>query len=145
MRRLLLSAVAASLAFGAVAASAQPYYGRYDRHDYYRDRDRDRGARSYGGRWREGQVYPYYRYRNRMIGDWRRYHLPPPRPGYAYYYDDDGDIVMAALASGIIGMVIGGALANGGGYGYPQPAYPQPAYPYGYPQSAYPYGYPYPY
>ena len=136
MRRLLLSAVAASLAFGAVAASAQPYYGRYDRHDYYRDRDRDRGYRSYGGRWREGQVYPYYRYRNRMIGDWRRYHLPPPRPGYAYYYDDNGDVVMAALASGIIGLVIGGALANGNNYNnYPPPAY---GYPYGY---GAPYGY----
>jgi hypothetical protein len=139
MRRLLLSAVAASLAFGAVAASAQPYYGRYDRNDYYRERDR--GYRSYGGRWREGQVYPYYRYSNRMIGDWRRYHLPPPRPGYAYYYDDNGDVVMAALASGIIGLVIGGALANGNNYNYPPPAY---GYPYGYSAPySYDYGYPY--
>ena len=46
------------------------------------------------------------------IDNWQAYNLPPPRPGYAYYYDPSGDVVMAAIASGIIGLVIGGALAG---------------------------------
>jgi len=48
---------------------------------------------------------------------------------------------MAALASGIIGMVLGNALADQGQpYGYAQPyGYSQPAYPYA--QPAYPYPY----
>ena len=123
----------------AGVAAAQPGYpGAYDRdHDRDRDRDGDRrhdawdqdaaryrdqygyhyyggpyGYDGYQGRWREGRRYPYYRYRGNRIEDWQAYHLPPPRPGYAYYYDPSGDVVMAAIASGIIGMVIGGALAS---------------------------------
>lgn len=149
MKKFLLAAVAAASGLTSVSALAQPYYGSrggyysrdYDRDRDYRDHDyRDRDYRNgdyrrygYNGRWREGQVYPYYRYRNHMLRDWRAYHLPPPRPGYAYYYDDNGDVVMAALASGIIGLVIGNALANQNN-DYQQP--------YGYGS---PYGYPYPY
>ena len=47
-----------------------------------------------------------------MIEDWRAYRLPPPRPGYRYYRDDNGDIVMAAVASGVIGLILGSALSN---------------------------------
>lgn len=45
-----------------------------------------------------------------MIEDYRVYRLAPPRAGYRYYRDDDSDIVMAAIASGVIGLIIGSQL-----------------------------------
>src|SRR5262245_40477919 len=80
-------------------------YDRYDsrRGDYGRYDDR-RGSWRGSHRWRQGQVYPYWRDRGYYISDYRYYRLPPPRPGYRYYRSDNGDIVMAAIASGVIGM-----------------------------------------
>lgn len=72
------------------------------------------GYDGYRGDWRTGQRYPYWRDNRYYIRDWRAYDLPPPRPGYRYYRDRNGDIVMAAVATGIIGLIIGGALADGG-------------------------------
>jgi Ni/Co efflux regulator RcnB len=94
--------------------------GRPDQYDRY-DRRGDRHFRYYGGsygyqgyrgRWRTGQRYPYYRSRQYIISDYRAYNLPPPRAGYRYYRDDNGDVVMAAIASGVIGLIIGGALSD---------------------------------
>jgi Ni/Co efflux regulator RcnB len=119
------------------AASAQPYRGgqNYGRsYDQHRDWNR-------GGQWRQGQDYSGYARRDRMISDWRAYNLPAPRAGYGYYRDDNGDVVMAALASGLIGLVIGGALADHGNYGYAQPTYQQPYYGYGDGYGYQPYGY----
>lgn len=76
-------------------------------HRYYGGRY---GYHGYRGHWRTGQRYPYWRENRYVIEDWRAYHLPPPRPGYRYYRDDNGDIVMAAIASGVIGLIIGSAL-----------------------------------
>ena len=42
----------------------------------------------------------------------QRAKLPPPRPGYRYYRDDNGDIVMAAIASGVIGLILGSQMGN---------------------------------
>lgn len=94
-------------------------YDRYDNrrghgHAWGRDgyRGYGYGYRGHGG-WRQGQVYPYhYRQPGYVIHDWRRYDLGPPRPGYRYYRSDNGDVVMAAIASGLIGLVIGGALSD---------------------------------
>lgn len=107
---------------------------RHDRHDRYDRGDRrgranwdrwyrhDRwahGHRYYGGKhgyngyrghWRAGQRYPYWRDNAYVISDYRAYRLPPPRAGYRYYRDDNGDIVMAAIASGVIGLIIGSQL-----------------------------------
>ena len=94
--------------------------GRPDQYDR-RDRRSDRGYRYYGGsygydgyrgQWRTGNRYPYYNNSRYYISDYRAYRLPPPRPGYRYYRSDNGDIVMAAIASGVIGLIIGGALAD---------------------------------
>ena len=49
------------------------------------------------------------------ISDYRSYRLPPPRPGYRYYRSDNGDIVMAAIASGLIGAIIGSAIDDNDG------------------------------
>jgi len=96
---------------------------RDDRRDWREHRHNDQRWRYYGGSygydgyrgaWRSGQRYPYWRDNRYYIRDWRAYDLPPPRPGYRYYRDRNGDIVMAAVATGIIGLIIGGALADGG-------------------------------
>jgi Ni/Co efflux regulator RcnB len=112
--------------------------GRSDAREWNRDRDRDgrpdqydrnddrrggggeyRYGRSnydpsaYGHRsYRQGERYPHYNQRSYVIDDYRSYNLPRPRSGYRYYRSDNGDVVMVAIASGIIGMVIGGALSN---------------------------------
>ncbi|CAN7263104.1 RcnB family protein [Phenylobacterium sp. LjRoot225] len=85
---------------------------RHDRwsrgdHRYYGGRY---GYNGYRGHWRSGERYPYWRENRYVISDYRAYRLPPPRPGYRYYRDDNGDIVMVAIASGIIGMIIGSSL-----------------------------------
>lgn len=98
--------------------------GRPDQYDRYDNRrgGYDRGGhdryaydRSYRGRhsaWREGQRYPYYGRSGYVISDYRAYRLPPPRPGYRYYRGDNGDVVMVAIASGLIGAIIGNALSD---------------------------------
>jgi Ni/Co efflux regulator RcnB len=127
---MLIAALAATTAAtGAMSggvAAAQSYDHRYDRQQYDQNHNDHHwryyggryGYEGYSGRWRTGQRYPYWRDQRYMINDWRAYHLPPPQPGYAYYGDPNGDIVMAALASGVIGLIVGGALADHGHYHY---------------------------
>lgn len=116
--------------------------------------------RGYSNQYRVGQRYPYYNQSQYVVRDYRSYRLPPPRSGYQYYRNDNGDIVMAAIASGIIGLIIGSTLNNNNnnnngyydqgygyntsyngnynqGYGYqpapaPRPYYPPPRPYYGY-------------
>lgn len=124
----------------AVPASAQwrdsDRDGRSDRREWNRDRDRDgrpdqwdrrdnrrdryrwhRYGRQYGydgyrGHWREGQRFRHWNDRRYYVDDWGAYHLPPPRRGYRYYRDDNGDIIMAAIGSGIIGLILGSQLGR---------------------------------
>ncbi|MCW6528858.1 MULTISPECIES: RcnB family protein [Sphingomonas] len=70
------------------------------------------GYNGYRGRWRTGQRFTYWNDNRYYVNDWRRYNLPPPRPGYRYYRDDNGDIVMAAIASGVIGLILGSQMGN---------------------------------
>lgn len=103
--------------------------GRPDQYDRYDDR-RGRGH-AYGhdnrghGRWRQGQVYSYRGQREYIVSDYRAYRLAPPRPGYRYYRGDNGDILMVAIASGLIGAVIAGAMNDNdrGGRYYDSPRY----------------------
>lgn len=141
MKKIFLGAAAVAMTLIGGAASAQSYGGyygrdsgnysrgydhdwqggRHDRSDNWRDRYQGHHGRdSYRGqgRWRQGQVYPYYRQRDYMINDYRAYNLPPPRYGYRYYRSDNGDVVMAAIASGIIGVIIGNALSDNDGRNY---------------------------
>ena len=121
---LLLS----SISFATIA-QAQPYPGQYDQRDHRDQRDQNRdhndrgeqrwhnyggqyGYNGYHGRWRTGQRYSHYRDDRYAIRDYRSYNLPPPRPGYRYYRDDSGDIVMVAITSGIIGLILGSALSG---------------------------------
>jgi Ni/Co efflux regulator RcnB len=96
---------------------------QWDRHDNRRDRNNrsqhrwrnyggSYGYNGYHGRWRTGQRFNHWNDRRYYVDDWRAYNLPPPRRGYRYYRDDSGDIVMAAIGSGIIGLILGSALSD---------------------------------
>lgn len=95
------------------------HHDRQDRRDHRRwERERARGYwggrpyyDSYGG-YRTGQVYRYYGNSRYVISDYHRYGLPAPRPGYRYYRDDNGNVIMAAIAGGVIGLILGGALSH---------------------------------
>ena len=137
MKKALLVAAAAAMTLASFAASAQPYSGRggpygdrdrdgrpnYAERGYDRDRDgrpdnRDRYDNRYEGRghhygqrrWARGQRYDNYRNRSYIVNDYRRYGWAPPPRGYSYYRTDNGDVVMAALATGIIASIIAGGL-----------------------------------
>lgn len=136
MKKALLIAAAAAMTFASVAASAQPYSGRggpygdrdrdgrpnYAERGWDRDRDgrpdhrdrydnrRDRGHHYGHRRWARGDRYDYYRNRSYIVSDYGRYGWRAPPRGYAYYRTDNGDVVMAALATGIIASIIAGGL-----------------------------------
>lgn len=56
--------------------------------------------------WRRGQRLPqYYRDRFRTV-DYRREHLRAPPRGYRYVEDDRGDMLLVAIATGVILSVI---------------------------------------
>ncbi|MBW8753655.1 MAG: RcnB family protein [Sphingomonadales bacterium] len=127
-----LSGAMAGLTALACVATAMPAAAQ----DRWRDRDRDGrpdqvdrhdnrggqyrwhtyggryGYNGYRGRWREGQRFDRWNNSRYYINDWRAYNLPPPRRGYRYYRDDNGDIVMAAVGSGIIGLILGSQLGR---------------------------------
>jgi len=58
------------------------------------------------GRFRRGQFLPPAE-RGYVVGDYYRYHLRRPPPGY-YWYRSGGDFVLAAIASGLIFEVVAG-------------------------------------
>ena len=159
MKRVLIAATAVLTAFGATAASAQSYdrrefrqerredrrERREDRREYRQDRREDR--REYR-QWQRGQYLPtQYRSGSYVISDYGRYGLAQPSRGYQYVRNGD-NVLLTAIASGLIGAVIGHVLTKQSqSYGYSQQpyGYGQPAYgqPYGYGQPSYGYGAPY--
>jgi len=126
LKKSLLVAATAAMLFTGAAASAQPYGGpqgdrdRDGRPNYVeagRDRDRDgrpddrdrydnRRDHRGGHRWQRGQRFDHYRSRSYIVSDYRRHGWRAPPRGYAYYRTDNGDVVLAALATGIIASVI---------------------------------------
>lgn len=129
MKKTILIAAAAVMTMTGFAASAQPWHGRdgrgyaerYDRYGRWDDRRGgrwdnrgprfdDRGAYWGQSRWRQGQRFDGWRNRGYIVNDYRRYGWAPPPRGYAYYRADNGDVLMAALATGIIASVIAGGL-----------------------------------
>lgn len=53
-------------------------------------------------RWYRGAVLPYDYRRSWYVSDYGRYGWSRPPRGYGYYRTDTGDIVLAALATGVI-------------------------------------------
>jgi Ni/Co efflux regulator RcnB len=113
----ILSGGLAGLAAVACVLSATPAAAQ----NHWRDRGPNRGNAAphrwhtfggrygyngYHGRWRTGQRFTNWNNRRYYIDDWRTYDLPPPRRGYRYYRDDNGDIVLAAIGTGIIASIL---------------------------------------
>lgn len=125
-KTLVLGAAAAAMSLTAFAASAQTYRGghnpnysgSYSRSYDHRDNDR------HDNRGWNNRSYAYNGY-NR---------------GYAYdrrYYDNRDNSAGAALLGGVVGLMLGTALADHGSsyqqpYGYSSYGYQQPYYGYGY-------------
>jgi len=115
MKRLA-AALAAGLTFGASVASAHPHP-----HGYwvYKDRHWPVYREVYvpppgwmKRRWIVGERLPppYYAPRY-VIVDWRARHLPPPPRGY-HWVRVDNDVVLAAIATGLIAEVIRNVYAD---------------------------------
>ncbi|NBW06738.1 MAG: hypothetical protein EBR82_01790 [Caulobacteraceae bacterium] len=71
-----------------------------DERRYYRDQRQD--YRQDQRRYYRGATLPYQYRSNWYIRDYNRYGYAPPPRGYGYYRTDTGDIVLAALATGVI-------------------------------------------
>lgn len=111
MRRALLCLAAAAMTLSAGVAAAQPrgdrdhdgVPNRYDHHD-------NRGGPHH---WRKGErLDPRFHSRGYVVNDWHRHGWRAPPRGYAYYRTDSGDVVLAAVASGVVASVIANALAH---------------------------------
>jgi len=95
--------------------------GRYTQRERYNDyrrgqRDQWRDQREYRHyprgnaygyyqqprRWHRGAVIPHDYRRSWYVNDYRRHGWGAPPRGYGYYRTDTGDIVIAALATGVI-------------------------------------------
>lgn len=121
-KMLTLGAVALATLAAPLAAEAQSWRGdrdrdgRYERwerredrqdrreyRDYRRWEDRrDREQRRYERRYYRGATLPYQYRNNWYIRDYHRYGYRTPPRGYGYYRTDTGDVVLAALATGVI-------------------------------------------
>lgn len=95
------------------------YKNKHAKHQWRDQRGRDwqyygsnYGYNGYDGQWRTGQRFSQYQNRSYMVNDYGNYGLPAPRQGYRYYRDNNGDIVMATIAGGIIGLIIGSAIGR---------------------------------
>lgn len=77
---------------------------RRGQRDQWRDRyDRPPYGHAYGyRRWHRGAVIPYDYRRSWYVDDYRRHGWRAPPRGYGYYRTDTGDIVVAAIATGVI-------------------------------------------
>lgn len=120
-----LAAATLAMTAAPIAASAQSRHGgdrdhrryehndrrgdyRHDRRDdrrgdyRYDRRDDRRGDYRNAHRYYRGATLPRQYRSNWYIRDYNRYGYAPPPRGYGYYRTDTGDIVVAALATGVI-------------------------------------------
>jgi len=120
-----LAAATLAMTAAPMAASAQSRHGgdrdhrryehndrrgdyRHDRRDdrrgdyRYDRRDDRRGDYRNARRYYRGATLPRQYRSNWYIRDYNRYGYAPPPRGYGYYRTDTGDIVVAALATGVI-------------------------------------------
>jgi len=84
-----------------------PGYGQWARRSQHRyHAGRYQAPRGYYARtWRRGEYLPpVYRGRGYYV-DYRAYRLPPPPRGYGYYRHGD-DVILTAIATGLIASVV---------------------------------------
>ncbi|RZJ26734.1 MAG: hypothetical protein EON85_06760, partial [Brevundimonas sp.] len=77
--------------------------GRYTNRERYNDQRRyERDQRRDYRRWQRGAVVPREYRRSWYVNDYRRYGYSAPPRGYGYYRTDTGDVVLAAIATGVV-------------------------------------------
>ena len=121
--KAILKTLALALALVTVTVAAPALARDHDR-DHGRhghDRDRDGRDRHYHGNghwdngrrgpppWARGHDYRSYGYRDVHVvpaGEYVRYRLYAPRPGYRWVRDDSGSFLLVAAATGIIADLI---------------------------------------
>jgi Ni/Co efflux regulator RcnB len=100
---------------GQAPQYTQPRYSQRSYAPQYRQRDYARHyyaapqyhARSYAPHYYRGGYLPYeYRAHRYWVNDWRARHLAPPPYGYQWVETDGGDVVLVALATGIIASIL---------------------------------------
>jgi Ni/Co efflux regulator RcnB len=101
-------------------------------------------ARTWGGYgYRDGYRGGYVAYahpHHYRAYDWRARHLAAPPHGYGWVEDDSGDVLLMALATGLIAnAIVNSAAQPAPYYQAPPPYYQQPAQPQYYPSPDYPY------
>ncbi|MES1200302.1 MAG: RcnB family protein [Pseudomonadota bacterium] len=118
MKQLLLATIAMALVVGPTAALADPpnwddhsNNGYYTGHTWHYGTPSAATQRRHDYRadfrpWRQGQrLPPSWRGRYQEV-DWRSEHLHAPRHGYHYVRDDTGNILLVAVATGLIASII---------------------------------------
>jgi Ni/Co efflux regulator RcnB len=115
MKRLALVTAALLTAAAPLAATAPAFadpgrghYERNDRHDYREHRDDRRVVVVKKNIWHKGDRI---RYNDRRFGevDYRAYRYNAPPRGYHYVRDNNtGEILLAAIATGVIASIIFG-------------------------------------
>ena len=116
MKRLSTTALAALMlagSLGAAPAYAQNWDGnRYNGYTengrwHYGPPPRGRHVNMGWHAWRRGERLPtYYRSRYVVVNDYSRYHVRRPPRGYHYVRDDRGDLLLVAVATGLIASII---------------------------------------
>ena len=152
MKRTLMIAAAAALAFGGASAAyadngrghAYGHSKQAEKHYRKAEKEYRKAQRAEARAWSRGQYLPAeYRSRSYYVSDYQRYGYAPPPSGYGYYRQGD-NVLLTQIATGLITAVLGGGNsyggygnasglgsilgAVGGGQGYAQP------YGYGQPQ-----------
>ncbi len=104
MKRLFVASAALALTLTGSMASAQNsnHDGR-GQHQARNHGDNRGGGRGGHGHYARGQRY---RGDGAYLSDYQRYGYRAPPRGYRYYRSNDGDILLAAAATGIISSVI---------------------------------------
>jgi Ni/Co efflux regulator RcnB len=77
---------------------------RYYAQPQYQGRSYD--APRYAGNYYRSYDSGYRTYHRRWVNDWRARHWSPPPYGYGYVEDDSGDVLLIALATGLIANAI---------------------------------------
>lgn len=126
-RKLLFASLAAaSVAAASVAAAQTPYQQQQQQQRDYqqalqRNQQQQQDYRHAQRQWARGQRLPSsYRTHAHMVRDYGHHGWRRPPHGYAYYATDNGDVVMAAIATGVISSIIVANADNhrGDAYGY---------------------------
>ncbi len=111
MKTLITAALAAltlvggAAGLGATAQAAPHHQTQIVVKHVYKAPPRQAHSRQAAHRWNRGQYVPTsYRGRDRVV-DYRRHHLRAPPRGYQWVRGDGDQVLMVALASGLIAAI----------------------------------------